>query len=51
MKIGIALSGGGNRAGVFHMGVLLALAKRNMLKKISFISSVSGGKYISWTNI
>ena len=46
MKIGLALSGGGNRAGVFHAGVLLALAKRNLLEKVSFISSVSGGSLL-----
>ena len=46
MKIGIALSGGGNRAGVFHAGVLLALAKRKLLEDVSFISSVSGGSLL-----
>ena len=46
MKIGLALSGGGNRAGMFHSGVLLALAKHSLLENVSFISSVSGGSLL-----
>lgn len=42
-KIGIALSGGGVRATVFHLGVLARLAENGLLESISFISSVSGG--------
>ena len=42
-KIGIALSGGGVRATVFHLGVLARLAEDSLLESISFISSVSGG--------
>ena len=41
-RIGLALSGGGMRAAVFHLGVLKALAKHNMLTQVSHISSVSG---------
>ncbi|MDK2800008.1 MAG: hypothetical protein PWQ70_1627 [Clostridiales bacterium] len=42
LKIGLALSGGGNRAAVFHLGVLKWLAEKELLEKISTISSVSG---------
>jgi len=43
MKIGLALSGGGVRALVFHLGVLKRLAQENLLEEITQISSVSGG--------
>jgi NTE family protein len=43
MKIGLALSGGGIRATVFHLGVLARLAAANRLEEISLISTVSGG--------
>jgi len=42
-KIGLAFSGGGVRALVFHLGVLQRLATDNLLEKTVFISSVSGG--------
>lgn len=45
-SIALALSGGGVRAMVFHMGVLKALAERNLLEKISRISTVSGGSLL-----
>ena len=41
--IGLALSGGGYRALVFHLGVLARLASDNLLEEVSFISTVSGG--------
>ncbi len=41
--IGLALSGGGYRALVFHLGVLARLAHGNLLEEVSFISTVSGG--------
>lgn len=41
-RIGLALSGGGMRAAVFHLGVLKALAKHHMLAQVSHISTVSG---------
>lgn len=44
--IALALSGGGVRAMVFHMGVLKALAERNLLEKVSRISTVSGGSLL-----
>lgn len=42
MKTGIALSGGGIRATIFHLGVFKYLAEKGMLEDISHISSVSG---------
>jgi len=41
-RIGLALSGGGTRAAVFHLGILKWLAEKNLLGNISAISSVSG---------
>lgn len=43
MRIGLALSGGGTRAAVFHMGVLLRLADEGLLESVSQLSTVSGG--------
>lgn len=45
LKIGIALSGGGFRASVFHIGVFEALAKNGYLNNIKHISTVSGGSF------
>ena len=42
-RIGLAFSGGGSRAAVFHLGVLKRLASEGHLEHISAISSVSGG--------
>ncbi len=41
-NIGIALSGGGIRATIFHLGVFEWLASKNLFEKISKVSSVSG---------
>jgi NTE family protein len=46
-KIALALSGGGSRAIAFHLGCLRALHDRDILDKISVISSVSGGSVIA----
>lgn len=46
-KIGIALSGGGIRAAVFHLGVLRYLAEAQLLDKVTYISSVSGGSLLT----
>src|SRR5574337_275374 len=43
MKIGLALSGGGFRATIFHLGVLARLAEQNRLEDVAFLSTVSGG--------
>lgn len=43
---GLALSGGGIRSATFNLGVVQALAKRGLLGKIDYLSTVSGGGYI-----
>ncbi len=43
MRIGLALSGGGIRAIVFHLGVLARLARQSLIENITFLSTVSGG--------
>ena len=43
LEIGIALSGGGLRAAVFHLGVLGRLADEDLMESVSMISTVSGG--------
>jgi len=45
-KIGLALSGGGHRAAVFHLGVLSYLAENGLLENIQHISTVSGGSVV-----
>ena len=45
-RIGLALSGGGFRASLFHIGVLARLAELNVLRGIECISCVSGGSII-----
>jgi NTE family protein len=55
--IGLALSGGGYRAMVFHVGALIRLNEVALLRKIKRISSVSGGSITagvlgtSWTDL
>jgi len=41
--IGLALSGGGYRATLFHVGAIIRLYEFDLLKELSRISSVSGG--------
>lgn len=41
--IALALSGGGVRAMVFHLGVLKLLAERQLLEHVGRVSTVSGG--------
>lgn len=45
-RFGIALSGGGFRASLFHLGVLAALAERDLLRPVEVLSCVSGGSII-----
>lgn len=47
LRIGMALSGGGVRASVFHLGVLARLAADNLLENVTFISTVSGGTLVT----
>jgi hypothetical protein len=42
---GIALSGGGIRSATFALGLLAAVARRNLLPQFDYISSVSGGGF------
>lgn len=44
--MGLALSGGGIRSATFSLGVMQALASKNLLKKMDYLSTVSGGGYI-----
>jgi hypothetical protein len=46
---GLAFSGGGIRSATFNLGILQALAKKQVLSKFDYLSTVSGGGYIgSW---
>jgi hypothetical protein len=44
--VGLALSGGGIRSATFSLGVLQSLAKRQLLQRVDYLSTVSGGGYI-----
>ncbi len=44
--VGLSLSGGGIRSAAFSLGVLQALHKSHILKKVDYLSTVSGGGYI-----
>lgn len=44
--VGLALSGGGIRSATFGLGVLEGLKSLGLLKKIDYLSTVSGGGYI-----
>lgn len=46
LRLGLALSGGGTRAAVFHLGLLLRLAEHDLLENVTAISTVSGGSLI-----
>jgi len=43
--VGVALSGGGIRSATFSLGFFQALADANLLGKIDYVSTVSGGGY------
>ena len=43
---GLALSGGGIRSATVNLGVLQSMAKSHWLRRIDFLSTVSGGGYI-----
>jgi hypothetical protein len=46
---GICISGGGIRSATFGLGILQGLAEKNLLEKLDYLSTVSGGGYIgSW---
>ena len=46
LRLGLALSGGGVRAAVFHLGVLRHLSMLGRLEEVTQISTVSGGSLI-----
>ena len=46
LRLGVALSGGGVRAAVFHCGVLQRLALDGLLERTTFLSTVSGGSLV-----
>jgi choline dehydrogenase-like flavoprotein len=43
---GLGLSGGGIRSATFNLGILQALARGRCLRRLDFLSTVSGGGYI-----
>ena len=45
-KIGLALSGGGFRASLYHLGVLARLAELDVLRYVEVLSCVSGGSIV-----
>ena len=45
-KVGLALSGGGFRASLFHIGVLARMAECDVLRQVQVLSCVSGGSII-----
>jgi hypothetical protein len=46
-RISLALSGGGFRAAIFHLGVIRRLEERGIMKDVDVISAVSGGSIIA----
>lgn len=45
-KVGLALSGGGFRASLYHLGVLARLAEMDALRSVEVLSTVSGGSIV-----
>lgn len=43
--VGVAFSGGGIRSATFCLGVLQVLARTGLLRRVDFLSTVSGGGY------
>src|ERR1700741_833489 len=46
-KFGLALSGGGFRASLYHLGLVRFLRDAGLLSQVSHITSVSGGSIIA----
>ncbi|HXC51436.1 MAG TPA: GMC oxidoreductase [Candidatus Limnocylindrales bacterium] len=44
--VGLAISGGGIRSATFGLGLLQAIAERDRLRDVDFLSTVSGGGFI-----
>src|SRR5262245_5953591 len=47
MKLGLALSGGGFRATLFHLGLIRFLRDADFLRQVTHITSVSGGSIMA----
>lgn len=45
-RVGLALSGGGIRSATINLGILQALAHYGLLRRIDYLSTVSGGGFI-----
>jgi hypothetical protein len=45
--LGLALSGGGMRSATFNLGVLQGLADLDLLRRLDYLSGVSGGSHIA----
>ncbi len=45
-SVGLAISGGGIRSASFGLGIMQGLAVNGIMKKISYLSTVSGGGFI-----
>lgn len=46
-RIGLALSGGGFRATLFHLGVLLYFRNSGLIRNVTHVCSVSGGSVVA----
>src|SRR5438270_12039665 len=46
-KLGLALSGGGFRASLYHLGLVRFLRDAGLLSRVSHITSVSGGSVLA----
>lgn len=46
-RIGLALSGGGFRAAIFHLGVIQRLEELGIMSRVQVVSAVSGGSIIA----
>ena len=43
---GLGFSGGGIRSATFNLGILQGLAEHDLLRRVDYLSTVSGGGYI-----
>ncbi len=49
-RLGLALSGGGFRATLYHLGVVRYLRDAGILSKVTHINTVSGGSILGGTS-
>ncbi len=45
-RLGLALSGGGIRSATFSLGLVQAMARLGLLRRVDYLSTVSGGGYL-----